>query len=66
MLRRRRRRIAIRQLTALDDLLLADIGLNRNQIALADDGNLTRHGDGLWRHAKRPAEEQQHELPQAA
>jgi hypothetical protein len=29
--------------------MLADIGLSRNELAPAVDGNLTRHGDGLWR-----------------
>jgi uncharacterized protein YjiS (DUF1127 family) len=47
--RRRRRKLTVRQLAALDDRMLADIGLSRNEIAPAVDGNLTRHGDGLWR-----------------
>lgn len=41
-LRRRRRRIAIAQLQALDDRLLADIGLRRNDIERTVDGLLTR------------------------
>lgn len=43
-LRRRRRKLAIAELQALDDRLLADIGLRRNDIARAVDGLLTNRG----------------------
>lgn len=43
-LRRRRRRLAIAELQALDDRLLADIGLRRNDIERAVDGLLARRG----------------------
>jgi uncharacterized protein YjiS (DUF1127 family) len=66
--RGRRRRIAIAQLEAMDDRLLADIGLTRGQIELAVDGKIARRGDTLSQPAGRslPAEEGRHELPLAA
>ena len=66
--RRRRRRIAIAGLRALDDRLLADIGVKRREIELAVDGKLADRGDTFWRPAGRslPAEEPRHELPLAA
>ncbi len=51
----RRRRIAIDQLRTLDDYVLADIGLRRDQIELAVDGLLRRRGE-TW---ERPAERDQ-------
>jgi uncharacterized protein YjiS (DUF1127 family) len=65
---RRRRRMAIAQLQALDDRLLADIGLRRNEIELAVDGRLPPRGDRLARRAQRrsPPGERRYELPQAA
>lgn len=65
---RRRRRIAIAQLKALDDRLLADIGLSRNDIERVVDGMLACRGDTSPRPATRslPAEDHQHDLPLAA
>jgi uncharacterized protein YjiS (DUF1127 family) len=66
--RGRRRRNAIAQLTALDDRLLADIGLKRSEIELAVDGKLARCDDRVSRPAERPmpVEERRHELALAA
>lgn len=66
--RRRRRRIAIAQLEALDDRLLTDIGLARGDIVPTVDGMLARRDDTASRPVKRPwpAEERRHELPLAA
>ena len=66
--RRRRRRMAIARLKALDDRLLADIGLRRNEIELAVDGRLPPRGDRLSRRVQRrsPPWERRHELPRAA
>lgn len=66
--RSRRRRIAIARLAALDDRLLADIGLKRSEIELAVDGLLARDDRGVWRPVEQslPVEKQRHELPQAA
>ena len=66
--RRRRRRTAIAQLRALDDRLLADIGVMRGQIELAVDGLLASRREGWSRPSKRPLpiEAPQHELPLAA
>jgi uncharacterized protein YjiS (DUF1127 family) len=66
--RRRRRRLAIAGLRALDDRLLADIGLRRNEIELAVDGRLPPRGDRLSRRVQRhsPPGERRYELPQAA
>jgi uncharacterized protein YjiS (DUF1127 family) len=65
---RRRRRIAIAQLKALDDRLLADIGLSRNDIERVVDDMLARRGDTSSRPATRslPTEDHQHDLPLAA
>lgn len=66
--RMRRRMIAIAQLQALDDRLLADIGLARCDIVPTVDGMLDRYEDTAPRPVKRfqPAEESRHELPLAA
>jgi uncharacterized protein YjiS (DUF1127 family) len=66
--RRRRRRHAIAQLRALDDRLLADIGVMRGQIELAVDGLLASRGEGWSRPRRRslPTAAPQHELPLAA
>ena len=67
--RRRRRRIAIAQLRALDDRLLADIGVMRGQVELAVDGLLASRGEGWSRASGRslPTEAPPpHELPLAA
>jgi uncharacterized protein YjiS (DUF1127 family) len=66
--RRRRRRSAVAQLRALDDRLLADIGVMRGQIELAVDGLLASRGEGWSRPVKRslPIEPPRHELPLAA
>ena len=66
--RRRRRRHAIAQLRALDDRLLADIGVMRGQIELAVDGLLASRGEGWSRPRGRslPTQAPQHELPLAA
>jgi uncharacterized protein YjiS (DUF1127 family) len=66
--RRRRRRIAIAQLRALDDRLLADIGVMRGQIELAVDGLLASRGEAWSRLRARslPTQAPQHELPLAA
>jgi len=66
--RGRRRRIAIAQLSSLDDRLLADIGLTRGQIELAVDGMLPRRGESCsWPVGRSvPAERVRHELPLAA
>jgi len=66
--RMRRRKIAIAQLQALDDRLLADIGLARCDIVPTVDGMLGRYEDTVSRPVKRfqPAEESRHELPLAA
>jgi uncharacterized protein YjiS (DUF1127 family) len=66
--RRRRRRIAIAQLRALDDRLLADIGVTRGLIELAVDGLLAARGEGWPRPSGRslPTKAPQHELPLAA
>ena len=55
--RRRRRRITIARLDALDDRLLSDIGLKRHEIALAADCKLGRRGAGFSRPVEghRPA-----------
>lgn len=64
----RRRRIAIAQLESLDDRLLADIGLTRNEIEPTVDGILARRDGTLSTSANRslPAEERRHDLPLAA
>src|SRR5690606_37644142 len=64
----RRRRIAIDHLRAMDDRLLADIGVPRGQIELAVDGKLPTRGEILARpHEQRsPREEVQDQLPLAA
>lgn len=73
--RRRRRRIAIAHLEAMDDRLLADIGLSRSDIELAVDGMLPRPVSDIARPVERfspdkerflPAEKRWHELPLAA
>ena len=66
--RRRRRGVAIAQLRALDNSLLADIGLTRGEIELAVDGMLTRHGESFSRPIGRgvPTEEAWHDLAMAA
>jgi uncharacterized protein YjiS (DUF1127 family) len=66
--RRRRRRNAIAQLRALDDRLLADIGVMRGQIELAVDGLLKSRGEGWSRPRRRslPTQATQHGLPLAA
>jgi uncharacterized protein YjiS (DUF1127 family) len=66
--RRRRRRLAIAQLRALDDRLLADLGVMRGQIELAVDGLLVSRGEGWSRPGGRslPIEKPRHELPLAA
>jgi uncharacterized protein YjiS (DUF1127 family) len=66
--RSRRRNIAISRLAALDDRLLADIGLKRSEIELAVDGKLARDDRAVWRPVEPslPGEERRHELPQAA
>lgn len=66
--RSRRRRAAIDHLKAMDDRLLADIGLMRGQIELAVDGNLERRREILPRLAStRPSPiEGAQELPLAA
>lgn len=45
--RRRRRKIAIAQLQALDDRLLADIGVRRNDIERTVDRILTRRDESM-------------------
>ncbi len=64
----RRRKIAIAQLQALDDRLLADIGLARADIVPTVDGMLRRRDQPVARPVKRlpPAGESRHELPLAA
>jgi uncharacterized protein YjiS (DUF1127 family) len=64
----RRRRIAIAGLRALEDRLLADIGVKRHEIELAVDGKLANRGDIFSRPDGRSlqAEEPRHELPLAA
>jgi uncharacterized protein YjiS (DUF1127 family) len=64
----RRRRSAIARLKALDDRLLADIGLRRSEIELAVDRKLARRDDGLSRPVARyrSTDERRHELPKAA
>ena len=52
--RRRRRKIAVDQLRALDDRLLADIGLLRGDIQLAVDGGLPTRHDVLPTPIERP------------
>jgi uncharacterized protein YjiS (DUF1127 family) len=66
--RRSRRRTAIAQLRALDDRLLADIGLTRGQIEVAVDGVLVRRGELFSRPRGRglPAGTARDELPLAA
>jgi uncharacterized protein YjiS (DUF1127 family) len=64
--RRRRRRIAIAQLEAMDDRLLSDIGLKHSEIELAVDGKIARGVDTLSRPVGRSAEDRPHELPLAA
>jgi uncharacterized protein YjiS (DUF1127 family) len=65
--RRRRRRITIARLRALDDRLLADIGVMRGQIELAVDGVLASRGEGWSRPTRRlPTAAPRHELPLAA
>jgi uncharacterized protein YjiS (DUF1127 family) len=66
--RGRRRRIAIAALVALDDRLLADIGLRRGDIEPTVDGMLARRDDASPPPVTRfpPAEERRHDLPLAA
>lgn len=73
--RRRRRRIAIAHLEAMDDRLLADIGLRRSDIEFTVDGMLPRRVSDIARPVERfspdkerflPAEKRWHELPLAA
>jgi uncharacterized protein YjiS (DUF1127 family) len=66
--RRRRRRIALAQLKALDDRLLADIGLSRNNIERVVDDMLARRDDTSSHSATRslPTEDRRHDLPLAA
>lgn len=66
--RRRRRRIAISQLRALDDRLLADIGVQRNVIEWVVDGLLARRDNVVSPPAARsgPSENRRHDLPLAA
>lgn len=64
--RRRRRRIAIAQLKAMDDRLLADIGVARGEIERAVDGMLSLRRAGRPAERQAPAEESRPELPLAA
>lgn len=66
--RRRRRRIAIDRLKALDDRLLLDVGLRRSDIELAVDGRLPPRSDRMSPRVRHhpPREERRHELPRAA
>jgi uncharacterized protein YjiS (DUF1127 family) len=67
-LRGRRRRIAIAQLRALPDRVLADIGLARGDIEATVDRLLARGDDTLPRPAGRPPpdEKRRHDRPLAA
>lgn len=64
----RRRRIAIDQLHMLDDRVLADIGLRRDQIELAVDGLLRRRSESWELPAERDqsTNERQEKLALAA
>lgn len=64
----RRRSAAIDELRALDDRVLADIGLRREQIELAVDGLLPRRGESVRRPVGRdlPANRFREELALAA
>lgn len=64
----RRRTIAIDQLRMLDDSVLADIGLRRDQIELAVDGLLRRRSESWELPAERDqsTNERQEELARAA
>lgn len=63
----RQRRIAVAQLEALDDHLLADIGLTRGQITAAVDDMIPRPATTVTRPVGRgPAAEIRHELALAA
>lgn len=64
----RRRRIAIDHLRAMDDRLLADIGVPRGQIELAVDGKLPTRGEILPRPDERraPRKDLEDQLPLAA
>ena len=66
--RRRRRRIAIAQLKALDDRLLADIGVQRNDIERTVDAMLARRNDTVSPPAALAVstEDRRHDLPHAA
>ena len=65
---RRRRRIAIAQLKALDDRLLADIGVQRNDIERTVDAMLARRDDSVSPPVALAlsAEDRRHDLPHAA
>ena len=66
---RRRRRIAIAQLKALDDRLLADIGVQRNDIERTVDSMLAARRDDTVSPSTAPAlstEDCRHDLPRAA
>lgn len=67
-LQRRRRRIAIARLAALDDRVLADIGLSRYEIEEAVDDMLAQDGSATRRQLHRPSpiDESERELRQAA
>ena len=50
----RRRRAAIAELSRLDDRLLNDVGIDRNEIRAAVDGMLSRPSERLRRPAPAP------------
>ncbi len=62
----RQRRIAVAQLDALDDHLLADIGLTRSQITAAVGDMIPRPATTVARPVGGTAAEIRHELPLAA
>ena len=66
--RRRRRRIAIAQLKALDDRLLADIGVQRNDIERTVDAMFARRDDTVSPPAALAlsTENRRHDRPHAA